>query len=164
MTSTADLCDLYTGLFASGDVQILQGAWRWFSNIRAFEGQIMTLEARGCNAELRDLLAQQGDARILVIDAGSDPGALLGENLANQALRNGWGGILVNGNVRDCTALAAIALPVLANGAWPQRSMNERGGQIEAPLAIGGTCLSPGDWIYADEDGVVLSKSKLKSS
>lgn len=163
MMGTADLCDLHAGLVASGDVQILHGAWRWFSKLRCFGGQIMTLEARGSNAELRDLLAQPGDGRVLVIDGGSDPRALLGENLATQALRNGWGGVWVNGNVRDCTALAVIALPVLAVGAWPQRSMNQPGGQIGVPLAVGGTCLSYGDWIYADEDGVVLSKRELKS-
>ena len=164
MISTVDLCDLHAGLVASGDVQILPGAWRWFSQARAFAGQLMTLEARGCNAELRDLLAQEGNGRVLVVDAGSDPRALLGENLANQALRNGWGGVWVNGKVRDCTALAVIALPVLAAGAWPQRSVNERGGKVGAPLAIGGTRLFPGDWIYADEDGVLLSKRELKSS
>lgn len=163
MISTADLCDLHAGLVASGDVKILYGSWRWFSKVHFFGGQIMILHARGCNAELRELLALQGEAKILVIEAGTDPGALLGENLAYQALHNGWGGVFVNGNVRDCTALNSNALPVLASGAWPQRSRNERGGSVEAPLAIGGTLLLPGDWIYADDDGVVVSKRELKS-
>ncbi|MFJ4452702.1 ribonuclease E activity regulator RraA [Pseudomonas sp. NPDC089392] len=163
MISTADLCDEHAVLVASGDVRILHGAWRWFSEMRSLSGRIITLEARGCNAELRDLLAQPGDARVLVIDAGSDSGALLGENLANQAMRNGWGGVFINGNVRDCTALAAIALPVLALGAWPQRSRNECSGCVDVCLAVGGAYLSSGEWIYADEDGVVVSKHELKA-
>ncbi|NIE75915.1 ribonuclease E activity regulator RraA [Pantoea sp. Ap-967] len=163
MISTADLCDMHSGLLATGELRILHGTWRWFSEARSLCGQIMTLEARGCNAELRDLLAQPGHARVLIIDAGNDSGALLGDNLAKEALRNGWGGVFVNGNVRDCSALASIALPVLAMGSWPQRSKNQRGGGVGAPLTIGGAPISPGDWIYADEDGVVVSKSELKS-
>lgn len=156
MTGTADLCDLHPA-----EVRILRGAWRWFGQVRYLAGPIATLETRGCNAELRELLAQPGRSRVLVIDGGGDPAALLGDNLARKALASGWAGIFINGNVRDCQALAALPLPVLAAGAWPQRSKNQQGGCSAIPLSIGDAVLHPGDWLYADEDGVLLSKRQL---
>ncbi len=156
MRGTADLCDRYPEA-----LQLLRGTWRWFGQVRSLAGPIATLQSKGCNGELRELLAQPGRSRVLVIDAGGDRGALLGDNLAGMALGNGWGGVFINGNVRDCHALADLALPVLAAGAWPQRSKNQPGGCIDVPLGIGGVVLHPGDWLYADEDGVLLSKRQL---
>ena len=119
---------------------------------------MVTLYALGCNGEIRQLLAQPGAGRVLVIEAGGDPGALLGDRLGALALANGWAGVLVNGNVRDRRALAELDLGILALGTWPRRSHNRDGGRLDVPLLLGGLSIEPGDWLCADEDGVVLGK------
>ncbi|ELF6204306.1 MULTISPECIES: hypothetical protein [Pseudomonas] len=159
--STSDLCDRYADAIDIGQLSVLRGNWQWFGTSRYLKGQAVTLEARGCNLELRQLLKQSGNGQVLVIDSGDHMGALLGDNLATLALSNGWSGVLINGNVRDTKALAIIDLPVIATGTWPIRSQNLAGGKPGATLMLGGSCISQGDWIYADEDGVLLSKREL---
>ncbi|MFF7859484.1 RraA family protein [Pseudomonas monteilii] len=164
MITTADLCDSHSDMIGAGGLLVLQGAWRWFGKAASMAGPIATLQARGCNLELREQLDQPGLGRILVIEAGGDPGTLLGDNLAIKALVNGWAGFFINGNVRDSRALSAIDLPVLALGAWPARSKNGPGGRGDVTLEIGGARLSPGNWLYADADGVLLSEVQLNTN
>lgn len=159
--STADLCDRFAELIDSGKLTAMKGDWQWFGRLRAFSGRIQTLEARGCNVELRDLLKQPGQGQVLVIDSGGHRGALLGDNLASLARSNDWAGVLVSGNIRDISALASIDLGVLATGSWPIRSRNETGGAVDIPLMLGGVAVIPGHWIYADEDGVLVSTHEL---
>lgn len=154
--TTADLCDAY------GDrVQILDGRWRWFGALNYFSGPISTIAAHGCNGEIRNTLAEQGHGQILVVDAGHLKTALIGENLAVLALRNGWAGLLIHGNVRDAIALGQIELGIIALGSWPARSNNQDGGQRDAILHMAGSNLEPQQWLYADEDGVLLSNQRL---
>lgn len=162
--STADLCDRHAALVEAGHLRILRGTWRWFGATHRFSGRVVTLQAHGCNHELRELLRQPGHGQVLVVDAGGEDGALLGDNLAALALASGWHGVLVNGNVRDAAALATMSLPVLACGTWSQRSRNEPGGIVAATLAFGGTTLRCGEWMWADQDGVLISKEVITTA
>ncbi|VVP93643.1 Putative 4-hydroxy-4-methyl-2-oxoglutarate aldolase [Pseudomonas fluorescens] len=159
--STADLCDRHAPMLIAGDVRVLPGKWAWFGAARRCHGEVVTLRAEGCNGEIRTLLRDAGHGRVLVIDAGLNPLALLGDNLAALAGRNGWAGVVINGNLRDTQALARIRLGILATGCWPVRSNNENGGILQETLNIRGIEVSPGDWLYADEDGVLLSRTAL---
>ncbi|VVO04187.1 ribonuclease E activity regulator RraA [Pseudomonas fluorescens] len=159
--STSDLCDQHAAMLIKGDVRVLPGDWVWFGSLRHCHGQIVTLNAQGCNGEIRALLAEAGNGRVLIIDAGHNPLALLGDNLAALAMRSGWAGILINGNVRDTQELARMELGIIATGCWPVRSNNEHGGIVQEALTIGDTPVFPGDWLYADEDGVLVSRSEL---
>lgn len=161
MHSISDICDLHEAELDAGGLNVLRGAWQWFGTTRSISGRIATLEACGCNGELRALLAEPGEQRVLLIDGGSHARALLGDNLANLALKNGWAGVVVNGNVRDRRALASIELGILALGTWPERSHNRNGGKRGVPLVLGGLYINPGEWLYADEDGVLISKRPL---
>lgn len=159
--STSDICDEHASEIHAGKLNVLRGNWQWFGALRCFGGQIVTLEARGCNSELRAILAEPGEQHVLLIDAGSHTGALLGDNLASLALRNGWAGVVINGNVRDRRALASIEIGILALGTWPEKSNNQNGGKQDVPLVLDGLYINPGDWLYADEDGVLISKRPL---
>lgn len=154
--NSADLCDHY-----GAELRILPGDWQWFGAQRQFSGQVVTLYALGCNGEIRQKLAEPGAGRVLVIEAGGDPGALLGDRLGVLAVTNGWAGVLINGNVRDRRALAGLELGILALGSWPRRSHNREGGKLDVPLLLGGVSVEPGDWLYADEDGVLLARQEL---
>ncbi|WP_449433557.1 ribonuclease E activity regulator RraA [Pseudomonas putida] len=159
--STSDLCDQHSAALAAGRLTVLPGNWQWFGSVHSLQGRITTLAAHGCNAELRALLEQPGEGRVLVIDGGGHHGALLGDNLATLALRNGWGGLLIDGKVRDCSALACIKLAIIACGTWPERSHNRAGGKPDVALCLQGAQIQPGDWLYADQDGVLVSASEL---
>lgn len=154
--NSADLCDRYPD-----ELRIVPGHWQWFGARRQLSGPVLTLQANGCNGEIRRALAEPGAGRVLVIDAGDDPGALLGDRLAALALANGWAGVLVCGNVRDRHALAALDLGIVALGTWPRRSHNRDGGTPDVSLRLGGVAVEPGDWLYADEDGVLVGPAAL---
>ncbi|MGY2258992.1 ribonuclease E activity regulator RraA [Pseudomonas sp. SDO55104_S430] len=159
--STSDLCDRHAALLIDGNLRVLPGDWCRFGALQRFQGPVVTLQAHGCNGEIRTLLAGNGEGRVLVIDAGLNPLALLGDNLAALALKNGWAGVLINGNVRDSAQLAQTQLGIFATGCWPVRSNNESGGIVQEVLTIRGVDVFPGDWLYADPDGVLLSRIEL---
>lgn len=153
--STADLCDE-----SDASVNILPADWRWFGLERSFSGVVSTVEANGCNHEIRQALAEPGNDRVLFIDAGNEQGACIGENLALLAKRNGWAGLIVHGNVRDVAALKTIPLGIVAVGTWPARSENTDGGRRDVPLLIKGVQVDPGRVVCADEDGVLILRHR----
>lgn len=159
---TADICDTHDMHLSEGALRILPGSWRSFGGLECFSGPLATLRAQGCNREIREMLAEPGYGRVLLIDSDGHPEALLGGNLAQLAQGNGWAGVVVHGNVRDTHELAAVSIGVKAGGTWPVRSRNERGGVSNIALKINGCSAQPGEWLYADADGVLISQSELK--
>lgn len=153
--STADLCDE-----SDASVSIFPADWRWFGLERSFSGVLSTVDANGCNHEIRQALAEPGNDRVLFIDAGKEQGACIGENLALLAKRNGWAGLIVHGNVRDAAALRTIPLGIVAVGTWPARIENRDGGRRDVPLLIKGIQVDPDSVVCADEDGVVILRHR----
>lgn len=153
--STADLCDE-----TEGAVSILPALWRWFGQERSLSGVLSTVEACGCNHQIRLALAEPGEGRVLFINAGGERGACVGENLALLAKDNGWAGLIVHGNVRDAAALKQVPLGIVALGKWPARSENREGGRRDVPLLINGIQVDPGSVVCADEDGVVILRHR----
>jgi regulator of ribonuclease activity A len=127
-----------------------------------FGGQIATIKCFEDNSLVRDLTAEAGDGRVLVIDAGgSMRRAVVGDMLAKKAVDNGWSGILVYGCIRDSAALADMAIGVKALGTHPFKTDKRGEGQRDVVVRFGGVNFQPGDWLYADEDGVVVAKRSL---
>ena len=124
---------------------------------RSFSGLVATVRCEEDNVVLRQLLSEPGDGRVLVVDgAGSMRCALLGDNIASLARDNGWGGIVVNGCVRDSVALDELGLGVKALGTNPRPSRKEGVGEAGVAVTFGGVTFEPGARLYADEDGVVV--------
>jgi len=99
---------------------------------------------------------------VLVIDGGGSlRRALLGDQLAEMAVANGWTGIVVFGCIRDSVAISALPLGVKAIGTCPRKTEKLGQGLRNVAVRIGGTDIKPGDWLYADEDGVIVSASPL---
>lgn len=133
-----------------------------FGGTRRFSGRAATLRCFEDNSHVRELVREPGEGRVLVVDGGgSRRCALVGDLLAAAALEHGWAGIVVNGCIRDSAAVGALALGVLALGAMPRRSEKHGHGVRDAALQILGARVNPGDWVYADEDGVVFSPRQL---
>lgn len=157
MPKTADLCDAH-----EGKLRVLEPGLRHFGGVRTFHGPVTTLAVHEDNALVRGALEESGAGRVLVVDGGGSlRTALLGGNLAELARANGWAGVVVQGAVRDAIELAATAVGVVALATMPQRSGKTGAGARDVPVLIAGVHIAPGEHLYADEDGIVLSASPL---
>ena len=151
--NTCDLCDRY-----EGRVRVLDLALRDFGGRIAFAGTVSTVKALEDNSRVREAVAEPGHGRVLVIDGGGSlRRAMLGDMLAEQALAGGWSGVLVHGASRDSAALARLDLGGKALGACPLKTDKRGQGLRDVPVAFGGLVIAPGQWLAADEDGVVLA-------
>ena len=154
---TADLCD------ANGDaVHLIAPLFRDFGGVTAFSGTIATVHCADDNSKVREQVERPGNGQVLVVDGGASMRcALLGGNLAALAQQNGWSGVLINGCVRDSYELVQIPLGVRALAACPRRSSKRQSGSVNIPLQFAGALFIPGHFLYADNDGMVLSAAAL---
>jgi regulator of ribonuclease activity A len=159
--ATCDLCDTHEG-DTSGAFRVLPPVLRDFGVVRAFCGPVHTLRTLEDNSRVREAVNSPGHNRVLVIDGGrSLRHALVGGNLAVAAAKNGWVGIVVDGCVRDVAELRACGIPVRALALMPLRTAKRGEGQAGEPVRIQGVWVRPGDWLYADEDGIVVADRAL---
>lgn len=111
---------------------------------------------------IKATLSEAGGGSVLVIDgAGSLESALVGDLIASLALRNGWAGLVIWGAIRDSVALARLDLGIKALGSNPRKSSKNSVGEIDVPVEFGGVIFRRGDWLYSDEDGIVVSDHPL---
>jgi len=142
---------------AHGDARSLAPILRSFGGAREVHGRITTLKVHEDNALVRKALEEKGEGRVLLVDGGGSMRcALVGDNLAALALANGWAGIVVYGCIRDSAAIASIAVGVFAMATHPKKSVKRGEGQRDVPVTFGGVTFAPGEWICADDDGVIV--------
>ena len=155
--STADLCDAHEGA-----VQVLLAPWRDYGGRCAFCGEVSTVRCFEDNSRVREAVHEPGRGRVLLVDGGgSMQRALLGDLLAAKAVENGWNGVLVLGAIRDSSAMAAMDLGVKALGTVPRKTERKGAGERDVVLSIGTVMVRPGQWVYADGDGVIVAESRL---
>ena len=158
--STCDLCDAHENEPAV--VRALPPVFRDFGGVSRFCGPVSTARCFEDNSRVKEAVESPGHGRVLVVDGGgSVRRALVGGNLAAAAERNGWAGIVVDGAVRDLAELRAVQVGVRALASMPQRSVKRNEGQRDVPVVVQGVPVAPGDWLYADEDGIVLAQRPL---
>ena len=154
---TADLCDEH-----SKHLQIAEPIFRDFGGVVAFGGPMVTIKAFEDNSLVRQCLEEPGEGRVLVVDGGgSKRCALVGDVLAGLGQKNGWAGILVNGCIRDSADVAQIAIGVKALATHPLKSAKRNIGERNAPVRFANVGFFPGHYLYADEDGVIISETAL---
>jgi regulator of ribonuclease activity A len=157
--ATTDLCDAH-----EGKLRIAAPIFRSYGGRTAFHGRIATLKLFEDNGLVRQTLDQPGEDRVLVIDGGGSLRcALLGDQLAALAVKNGWAGVVVWGCIRDAQAIAAMAIGVFALATHPQKTVKKNLGEAEVPVSFAGIEFRPGDWLYADADGLIVSAERLHS-
>ncbi|ROO26572.1 ribonuclease [Salinisphaera japonica YTM-1] len=157
MLPVTDLCDKY-----SDDLQILDPVFTDFGGRLDFAGPVSTVKCFEDNSLVRLALEEPGESRVLVIDGGgSERCALLGDNLAQLAIDNEWAGILVFGCIRDSADISQMDVAVKAVNTHPKKSFKKNQGERDVPVRFGGVNFMPGDWLYADLDGVVLADGEL---
>lgn len=143
--------------------QLCDAPWRDYGRHRAFWGQAVTLQVLGDYRAAAPLCQEPGRGRILVIDGGGQCDlALVGGTLSEIAARNGWAGIVAFGAVRDAEELARCELGVKALGTTPRSAPYAAPYMRDVVLHIGGAEIRPGDWIYADSDGVLVRRTEYE--
>lgn len=162
--STTDLCDAHEALFDSGELQVLAPGSLAFGARPKFCGPARTIKLFEDNSLLAQAVKEAGQGQVLVVDAGGSVRcAVLGGNLARNAADNGWAGVVVYGAVRDVAEIDACQVGVRALAVTPRRSIKRGEGQRDLAVTVFGAQVRPGDWIYADRDGVLVSRRRLHS-
>ena len=155
--ATADISDELAAA-----CQIAQPVFRDYGGNVAFEGRVSTVKCFEDNSVVRQALEKKAEGRVLVVDGGaSTQCALLGDMLAALAVTNGWVGVIVNGCIRDSQAIAGIQLGVKALATHPGKSEKHGVGERDIELRFAGVEFVVGDYLYADADGIVLSKKPV---
>ncbi|TCS36029.1 regulator of ribonuclease activity A [Paucimonas lemoignei] len=160
--ATCDICDANEDKIAAGTLAVLPPVFQSFGKRAAFAGPARTLKVFEDNVLVRAALETPGEGHVLVVDGGGSLRcALVGGNLGVLAEKNGWAGIVVNGCIRDSEEINACDIGVRALATHPQRSIRKGVGDKDIQVSIAGVTVNPGDWIYADADGMLVSSAKL---
>jgi regulator of ribonuclease activity A len=156
---TADLCDQF-----SDELEVCELPMHDYGGEFRFSGPIATIKCFEDNSLVREMTGEVGNGRVLVIDAGgSMRRAVVGDMLGKKAVDNGWAGIVVYGCIRDSAALATLPIGIKALGTHPLKTDKRGEGQRDIVVRFGGVTFRPGDWLYADEDGIVVARRELIS-
>ena len=159
--ATCDFCDPHRDSQPDG-FRVLPPVFRDFGGRGRFCGQISTVRCFEDNALVKAAVDRPGQGRVLVVDGGASlRRALLGGNLGASAARNGWAGVLINGCVRDVAELAACDIGIRALACVPMPPLKHGEGQADVAVLVQGVRVRPGDWLYADADGTVISDEAL---
>ncbi len=154
---TADLCDAN-----EGRVQVVLPGLLNFGARTRFFGKIVTLQALGDFSRIREQVKSPGAGKVLVIDNNASlQCAMLGDLLAAAAIENGWQGVVINGCIRDSVELAALDIGVKALASTPLRGAKQDQGELNIRLEFLGATFRPGEYLYSDEDGILLSANPL---
>ena len=157
MQSTPDLCDQYPEL-----VRVVEPMLSNFGGREQFCGQVTTIKCFEDNSLVKQLVGTSGEGRVIVVDAGGSlRRACLGDMLAEQAASNGWAGLIIYGCIRDVDQIRATDIGVHALGVHPMKTDKKGVGELNIPVTFGGVTFAPKDYVYADNNGIILSAEPL---
>jgi len=158
---TPDLCDQFEADLGK-TVRVVAPMFQRYGGRAAFCGEIVTLKIFEDNTLVREIFNEDGSGKVLVIDGGGSLRcALVGDQLAILAQKNGWAGVVVYGCIRDSGDINGIDLGVRALNTHPQKTVKKGIGDKNVAVTFGGVTFHPGEYLYADEDGVLVSSQPL---
>jgi regulator of ribonuclease activity A len=154
---TTDICDEFPDA-----VMVAEPIFTHYGKRKRFHGPATTIKVYEDNVLVRSALEEAGNGRVLVVDSGGSlRRALLGDILAGMAADNGWAGVIVNGCIRDSADIATIDVGVMALATMPLKSGKRGDGETGVSVSFAGITIRPGEYLYADEDGLLLSRREL---
>ena len=157
---TADLYDEY-----GDDLKVALPVFRDYGGKKIFYGPISTVKVFEDNSLVRTALEEPGNGRALIVDGdGSLRCAMIGDTLAKLGEENCWSGIIVFGCIRDADAISTIDIGVKALNTNPRKSLKRGLGERDVPVSFAGVTFNVGEYVYADIDGVIVSKKKIGMS
>lgn len=161
LISTSDLCDKYE------EIEVVEPIFRSYGGTKSFYGPIQTIKCVDDNSLVKKQLESPGENRVLVVDGGgSIRRSLLGDNYAAIAKKNQWVGIIVFGAIRDSEAINTMDFGVRALATTPRKTDKKDRGlpffpKVNVAVKFGGVQFTPGQWVYVDADGIVVSDKEL---
>lgn len=156
--TTADLCDEH-----GEKVKVLEANLISYGGLDGFKGEIVTIKLDEDNSDLVSMLKdEKGKGRVVVVDVDANYCAVVGDTLMGFAKRNGWAGIVINGFVRDISITRTIPVGLMALGTCPRKSPKKSASKRDIELSFGGISFKSGEFLYADEDGVIVSDNILE--
>lgn len=126
----------------------LRVAGRAFT-VKCYPGSIITVHKALVEAQAGDVLVVDGEA-------DGRAGALFGELMGRETADRGFAGIVVDGAVRDVGGLKKLGFPTFARHVTPRVGVNRRLGLTQVEISVGGVVVRPGDYVLADDDGVII--------
>ncbi|MGB0936795.1 MAG: putative 4-hydroxy-4-methyl-2-oxoglutarate aldolase [Colwellia sp.] len=153
-----DLFDQY-----ANDLKLAQPLFNDYGGNAIFSGEIVTVSCFNDNSKVKELVATNGHGKVMVVDGkGSTDRALLGDMLAEQAVSNGWQGIVIYGCIRDAGTISTLALGVKALGCCPIKTEKLGVGIVNSDVHFAGLHFTPGHYLYADKNGLAISQQSLE--
>ena len=156
---TLSTCDISDKLHPN--VQYLEPVYKCFGLKKSFSGHIVTVKCFEDNSLVEEALNSNGKGSVLVVDAGgSRECAILGDKRVTDAIRNEWEGIIVYGVIRDSAAINLMPIGIRALGVYPLKSVKKGIGKRNLNVSFSNVKFTPDQYIYADEDGVIVTENK----
>lgn len=154
---TPDLCD------ANPDqVEVLEPIFTNYGGKRSFGGEIVTIKCFEDNSLVKTHAGKAGKGKVMVVDGGGSlKKSLLGDMIATDAIKNGWEGLVIYGCIRDVDAIAELDLGVQALNSIPLKTEKLGVGELNIPISFAGVSFRPGEFIYADNNGIITSPKAL---
>ena len=155
---TPDLCDAYPEA-----VRIVEPLFTNYGGRESFGGEIITVKCHEDNSLVKEHVGNPGQGRVMVVDGGGSLRcALLGDMLAEKAAENNWAGLIIFGCIRDVDEIRKTDLGVQALRTIPIKSNRQGRGDLNIPVTFGGVTFHPGEYVYADNNGIIVSSQELK--
>lgn len=157
---TPDLCDKYPDL-----VRVVEPIFKNYGGKSSFGGQIVTIKCHEDNSVVKETAGTAGNGKIIVVDGGGSLlRALLGDLIAQNAVQNGWEGFIIYGCIRDVDAISTMNLGVKALNTNPLKTEKKGIGDLNIPVSFGGVTFKPGEYVYADSNGIIVSSKPLNNA
>lgn len=155
---TSVLCDFYPE-----DINVVEPIFTNFGGVSVFSGQVVTVKCFEDNGLLYEVLQNDGTGKVLVVDGGgSTRRALLDGELVDIAIQNSWQGIIIYGAVRQVDYLADVEIGIQAIAAIPVGAEDQGIGETDIKVNFAGVTFFSGDFIYADNTGIILCEIALE--
>lgn len=159
--NTADLCDENQ----DKNIQVLSSEFKNYGGLNGFCGQIITIKLDKSNWDLLSMLRDEnGNEKIVVVDVNREFYGVVGDKLSSFAERNNYKAIIINGYVRDVKETSKFNIGLIALGTCPLRNFEKTNGERNIELKFGGVTFNNGDFLYADEDGIIICSEELNAS
>ena len=155
---TSDLYDAHGESIKVAD----SNSFNSYGKKKSFYGMIATVKCFEDNPLVKKTLEESGTGKVLVVDGGASMRcALLGDMLGEIGVKNNWNGIIINGCIRDSAELKNLDIGLRALGTNPRKSDKTGKGDVNIPVVFAGITFMPGEYVYCDEDGIVVSGTNL---
>lgn len=153
---TADICDAFTA-----QVKVALPGLKAYGGLQRAAGEICIVNIDEDNTKVWDKLEEAGQSRIMVVNNQGKYCAVFGDRMASLAVKNDWQAIVINGFVRDVAIIAIMQLGMWALGTCPYKCQGKTVIKPEGDTDFLGIHFKDGQFVYLDQDGLVLAEQQL---